>query len=242
MYDPIFFKQMKSSHREYAANTVIHNLKEKYGFDRVVDVGCGVGIWSKACLEAGCKEICGADGDYLPIDELVIPEKNFQVVDLATKGFSDGLPQKNDLAICIEVAEHLPADRAFSFVEELTLLSDTVLFSAAVPLQGGINHVNEQWQSYWKSLFGQFNYACLDIVRPLIWNDEKVLQSYYKQNIFLYSRDKSVIANSQQLSSTYPVDLVHPDLFSLVLKREQTIRENTKLCRRVANVWKRFVG
>lgn len=53
-----------------------------------------------------------------------------------------------DLAMTIEVAEHLTPVRADSFVEDLTRLSDVVLFSAAIPAQGGINHVNEQWQSY----------------------------------------------------------------------------------------------
>jgi len=37
----------------------------------------------------------------------------------------------------------------------LVKAAPVVLFSAAIPLQGGTEHVNEQWQSYWAKLFAE---------------------------------------------------------------------------------------
>ena len=58
-----------------------------------------------------------------------------------------------DLVNCLEVAEHLDASRADSFVDDLCALGDVVVFSAAIPGQGGTHHVNEQFQSYWQERF-----------------------------------------------------------------------------------------
>ena len=53
-----------------------------------------------------------------------------------------------DLALCIEVAEHLPLSSEPTLIEELTSAAQAVMFSAAIPGQEGVNHVNEQWLDY----------------------------------------------------------------------------------------------
>jgi hypothetical protein len=58
-----------------------------------------------------------------------------------------------DVCLCIEVAEHLSPEAAPRLVEGLTRLSDTIVFSAATPGQGGVGHINEQPHSYWHELF-----------------------------------------------------------------------------------------
>jgi hypothetical protein len=50
-----------------------------------------------------------------------------------------------DLALCLEVAEHLPAAAGDSLVRRLASVGARILFSAAIPGQGGRNHVNEKW-------------------------------------------------------------------------------------------------
>ena len=57
--------------------------------------------------------------------------------------------RKFDLVLSLEVAEHLPSECAEAFVESLVNLGPVILFSAAIPYQGGENHVNEQWPEYW---------------------------------------------------------------------------------------------
>ncbi len=61
--------------------------------------------------------------------------------------------EKYDLAISIEVAEHIEGEFAGVFVDTLTSLSDCVVLTAAPPGQGGIAHVNEQPWEYWRDLF-----------------------------------------------------------------------------------------
>ena len=60
-----------------------------------------------------------------------------------------------DVAICIEVAEHLPKRVAPALVEGLAAMSDRVLFTAAQPGQGGTHHVNEQPREFWLDLFAR---------------------------------------------------------------------------------------
>ena len=81
------------------------------------------------------------------------------------------IESKFDLAITLEVAEHLSEIRADSFIDDLCALSDLILFSAAIPDQGGRHHINEQWQSYWEpKRFKQRGYHVYDIVRWKIWS------------------------------------------------------------------------
>jgi hypothetical protein len=70
----------------------------------------------------------GYDGPH--VTPLCIPKDRFAAVDLRQPLPAD---RKFDLAISGEVAEHLPA----TLVGTLTSVSDVVLFSAAIPGQGG---------------------------------------------------------------------------------------------------------
>ena len=63
------------------------------------------------------------------------------------------LTKNYDLAISLEVAEHLSSESANMFIACLTNMSDIVLFSAAIPGQGGENRINEQWPKYRSGLF-----------------------------------------------------------------------------------------
>ena len=177
----------------------------------VVDVGCGSGTWLHVFKTLHkTEQIKGIDGAWIYRDFLLIPEEDFIEADLS-KTFPK-LDKKFDLAISLEVAEHLPATRAKEFIDYLTSLSDFVLFSAAIPFQGGTNHINEQWQDYWAELFEKRGYLPLDIVRPEVWNDEKV-RIHYRQNTILYVQKHKVselsslcVPNGKQTLS-----VVHPN-------------------------------
>ena len=71
----------------------------------------------------------------------------------------------------LEVAEHIPPECADIFVESLTWgLAPVIMFSAAVPGQGGTLHLNEQWPAYWASKFAQHGYVLIDCLRPQLWD------------------------------------------------------------------------
>lgn len=137
----------------------------------VIDLGCGNGIWLSVFREAGITDLVGVDGDYIAREKLEIPEMLFHPHDLTT---SFDLDRRFDLALSLEVAENLPESFATLLVESLTRLSPVVLFSAAIPFQGGTQHVNEQWQDYWARHFQDCGYIAVDCVRPKVWQNERV--------------------------------------------------------------------
>jgi len=129
------------------------------------DFGCGTGIWLSVLKDLGVNDIMGFDGKWVEKEALKIPFENFTAVDLEQKVH---LTKRYDLALSLEAAEHLSENSARTFVETLTRASDLVLFSAAIPYQGGINHVNEQWQNYWNNIFAEFGYIGIDCIRKKI--------------------------------------------------------------------------
>jgi SAM-dependent methyltransferase len=175
----------------------------------ILDVGCGTGAWLRAATEHGVDDVFGVDGGT---GELRIPAENFRRVDLEQPL---DLGRRFDLAISMEVAEHLSPSRASSFVSDLCRASDVVLFSAAIPGQGAPGsgeHPNEQWQSYWAGLFQQLGYDTVDAIRPLIWSDERIA-SWYRQNAFFAVAQSSSIDLPGVRTIT---DVVHPDLWRYV--------------------------
>ena len=148
----------------------------------VIDVGCGVGTWLAVLAESGVADVWGKDGEYIDRALLQIPQERFLPHDLT---MPIDLERRFDLVLCLEVAEHLPADSAPTLVDSLVSLGPVILFSAAIPYQGGTHHVNEQWPEYWARLFAARGYAPVDYVRRQIWQLDDV-QWYYAQNILLF--------------------------------------------------------
>lgn len=150
----------------------------------VVDVGCGLGTWLKAWIDLGVHEIVGIGGDYVKPQELLIPPDRFFAMDL-----NEDLKfwRRFDLVESLEVAEHLHASTARKFISFLCSLGDMVLFSAAIPYQGGTNHINEQWPEYWADLFKENGLVAVDVIRDLVWENPRV-SYYYAQNALLFVR------------------------------------------------------
>lgn len=189
-----------------SAEIIAPLLLELTAAQSVLDVGCGSGIWLKAFQDRG-RQIRGLDGDYIDRASLLIPPERFQSADLA-KPFDAA---SADLAICLEVAEHLPESAAEGFVDSLVNSAPVIFFSAAIPGQGGMGHVNEQWPSYWKAKFAARGYCAFDSVRRKVWAREDVLY-WYAQNPLLYVRQSELgrypllVAEPQDLL----VDVIHP--------------------------------
>jgi len=180
----------------------------------VVDVGCGTGAFLKAFLDEGVDDVLGVDGAYVDRRLLLVPEGRFQAADL---GEPLRIGRQFDLALCLEVADDLAPERAAPFVRSLTELAPAVLFSSAVPAQGGQCQRNEQWPDYWIRLFRERGYAVFDCIREAVWNRPEV-EWWYAQNALLFVRE-DVAARRPDLRarSRDPVlPLVHPRLYLAV--------------------------
>lgn len=211
-YDQQFFADMRDGSAR-SARAVVPMLRELLDFTSVVDVGCGTGTWLAAFAAAGVSDYLGLDGAWAERAGLEIPRECFTAADLSSP---PDLNRRFDLAISLEVAEHLPAAAADRFVATLVKLAPVVLFSAAIPGQGGTSHVNEQWPDYWSERFASHGYQCFDVLRLRLWNDPHV-QWWYAQNMLLYV-DRTKLGSYQRLTGQMsakpegaaPLRLVHP--------------------------------
>ena len=164
-----------------SAQVVVAKLSAVLAIQSVADFGCGQGAWLSVWRSAGAS-VVGVDGPYVDRDRLLIDAAAFRPGDLAEP---IRLGARFDLVQSLEVAEHLAVAKAEQFVATLTAHGPRVLFSAAVPGQGGENHVNEQPLGYWREIFRSQGYVAIDYLRPLLVNDAAVEPSY-RYNIMLY--------------------------------------------------------
>lgn len=193
----------------------------------VVDVGCGIGRWLQELKNSGIDDVTGIDGFHLNKDLFLLDQKDLLQFDLEN---SFEVKRTFDLAISLEVAEHISEKNAGLFVQSLTRLSNTILFSASIPGQGGQNHINEQWPSYWQKKFKEAGFTFYDIIRPQIWWNRDI-KSYYRQNMFIASNQHIAIDPDLKV-----LDTVHPDL--LVTKAEKYFTKAHGL-RGMLKLWKR---
>lgn len=183
----------------------------------VIDIGCGLGTWLSVFNEHGLNDIVGVDGSWVEQDQLRFPREHFLVADLRQ---SFNVEREFDLVVCLEVAEHLPIDSAETFVESLTRLGPVILFSAAVPLQGGINHLNEQWLDYWAELFLSRGYIPIDCLRRDLWQNDDV-EWWYAQNILFFAKevsleDNPVLKIERERRPAFPLSICHPKMIAIL--------------------------
>jgi SAM-dependent methyltransferase len=222
-YDKSFY-QKGSETAISSATEIVPLVMHLAAPQSVVDVGCGAGEWLSIFRSAGIKDILGIDGQWVPQEQLHIPATNFLSHDLGRIPLN--IKRCFDLAVSMEVGEHLPASDAKRYVSELVGLAPIVLFSAAVPFQGGVQHVNEQWPQYWVQLFHDHQYFCIDCIRGRVWSNNNVA-FWYAQNCFIavnkacMYRFPRLVAEYERVGDGVPA-LVHP-LNYLVKVRQKMV-------------------
>ncbi|MCP8885312.1 class I SAM-dependent methyltransferase [Devosia sp. XJ19-1] len=204
LYPPDFYADRRG-HTLHAARQILRALPEGLKRDRLADIGCGTGTFLAAALDMGAEHVFGIEGDWVKPAMLDDPRIGFRAANLEEAFEGPGV----DLVLSLEVAEHLSAQRAAGFVADLVAMAPAVLFSAAIPGQGGVGHSNEQWQSFWAQHFAGHGYRAFDVVRPLIWSDEAV-PAWYRQNIVLYLDDAMATALGVTPTDPALLDKVHP--------------------------------
>ena len=217
--------QRQEAHNRASAGIILPMLFEQYKPRSILDVGCGLGTWLSVAKALGVAEIAGVEGAWLDRKLARVPASAITTADLEKPL---NLGRRFDLAMTLEVAEHLSEEAAEGFVDSLTRHADVVLFSAAIPFQGGHHHVNERFPDYWRQMFAARGYAVVDLIRPRIWDRNDVLV-WLRQNILVYARagltaDGGPFAG---MAATGPIALVHPEMYlerlTMLLKEHQPL-------------------
>ena len=231
MYSPTFYQERRCGSRQ-SAEAVVPLVLGRVGVNSVVDVGCGTGTWLSVFRRHGVEDIVGIDGDHVDRRELEVPPDCFVPFDLTQRLHLD---RSFELVVSLEVAEHLPTQCAETFVKSLISLGPIVLFSAAIPFQGGVHHVNEQWPAYWAGLFDQEGYIAVDCLRRTLWMDDHI-DWWYAQNILLYVRKKDLdyypsLKTDIEQTGGVPQSIVHPKKYLEVVGQGQACSHQLWACR-----------
>jgi len=221
-YDSKFYKnrsELTFSSAEVIVPWLLRTVKPK----SVIDIGCGNGCWLAVFQKHGLQDFLGVDGNWVPSDQLEIPASHFEMSDLLHAYKSN---RAFNLVMSLEVAEHLPPRSAPEFIKSLTALGPVVLFGAAIPLQGGVGHINEQWPAYWIELFEKQNYVAVDCLRGLFWKSPGVA-AWYVQNTFFFIRedvlnDYPELLEEEKKYSMGKHPIVHPSQY---LRRIDELRD-----------------
>jgi SAM-dependent methyltransferase len=139
-YDQI--ERFEAASVSVIAKWINENLKPT----SVIDVGCGPGHFLSALRN---HEIRVLGIDYSEASQHSVNSKGHPFIrfDLLKEKPLPGSPW--DLVVCCEVAEHLDPQYADVFLDNLTSGGNLIFMTAAEPGGGGLNHVNEQPNSYW---------------------------------------------------------------------------------------------
>jgi SAM-dependent methyltransferase len=186
-YDDRFFDYIELVTRR-SAELMIAVVRSYLDVTSVLDVGCGRGIWIDEWRRVGVEDVVGVDGSYVDPERLAIPAKHMALLDVSVPFRLD---RHFDLVQSLEVAEHIPAASADTFIDNLVAHGDIVMFSAAVPGQGGEFHVNEQPYEYWRDKFAARGFALFDFLRPKIAAIRKI-GPWYRYNTFLFAHKNAL--------------------------------------------------
>lgn len=156
IYGPDFFREWGPSNKDYirSAELVAGAIQEVFKPSSVADLGCGCGVYSHLFRLKGCRT--------LSIDGVLPPPVDSFPVEMISRDLT--LPLENawgkfDLALCLEVAEHIPEEFSGTFLKNLTAFSDRLVMSAAPPGQDGHHHVNERPRRYWAQKLAGLGFA-----------------------------------------------------------------------------------
>lgn len=241
-YNELFYKLISDT--SYTSARIIAPLViQLVNPQSAVDVGCGVAAWLAVFNELGVRDVFGIDGSYVKNKDLMIPHEQYMGCDL-NEG-SIPLDRQFDLALCLEVAQYLPREKSRLFIKALTKLAPVVLFSSAVPYQGGRLQINERWPHEWAELFREEGYLPVDCIREKIWNNKDVAL-WYAQNMILYVKESQLDALPRlkevyQHSSGNQLSMIHPELWNTKMNYIYGDLENGSPRSKVKNLLRRLV-
>jgi len=190
IYNPLVIYSFERAARRNAPKMADAVLAEFPAIRSIADIGCGGGGFAAEFQKRGLR-VVGCE--YGEAGRNRAAKKGVEVHEFDLSKSQTPLPGSPfDLAISLEVGEHIPAELASAFAGYLTCTSDLIVFTAAQPGQGGHGHINEQPCSYWIEKFAQLNFledapACSRISASLRRADAF---PYLINNLLVFRRER----------------------------------------------------
>jgi SAM-dependent methyltransferase len=155
----------------------------------VVDVGCGTGLMLETLANHGVR-VVGVEGSRAAL------RRARRVAPVVRANLERGVPPlgRFDACLCIEVAEHLTARRGPRLVEDLIRLSDTVVFTAAPPGEGGTAHINVRLREYWVALFSASGFVESPLADGLLEAIADFPEPRFLHRLMVFERAPSTVA------------------------------------------------
>jgi SAM-dependent methyltransferase len=192
IYDSDYYQREVEGPAARSAGRIANSIFNEFKATRVVDVGCGTGALLEALRDRGC-EVFGLEYAEAALRYCRARRLDVAKFDLETNAFSDN--RTFDVAVSMEVAEHLPETVADRYVDLLTRLSRVVVFTAAPPGQGGADHVNEQPPSYWITKFRRRGFEHAEDLSQRwreSWKAAGDVESWYYKNLMIFRRVRAI--------------------------------------------------
>ena len=129
---------------------LVQRLWEAFGPRSVIDFGCANGLHMKHFMEKGV-EVMGIEGAAAFANEI---QKNAWYADYLIQDIREpfNMGKKYDLAICIEVLEHLEEKYAKIAVENICNHANQFFITASDIPKGKV-HINAKPKKYWIDMF-----------------------------------------------------------------------------------------
>lgn len=189
MYKGSFFsRRHKLSWRvPHVCNAIIKILDPS----SLIDIGCGIGDYVAGFLMNSINAY-GLEGSENCLPYLIAPKDRVAIADF--RGVID--VGYYDLALCLEMLEHIEEEFADVVVNNLISIADRILTSAAPPGQGGHYHVNCQPKSYWIEKFANCGYEYDEKIVGRIrkeWEPvrrKKEMSAYYNNLMYFERRQR----------------------------------------------------
>jgi SAM-dependent methyltransferase len=155
IYTALYFAELDVT-ASSSAPAIATSIARRFEPRSVIDVGCGTGALLAALKQLG---VATLGLEHAEAARVVCRQRGLDVRDFDLEGDTDAAGDRFDLAVCLEVAEHLPARAGDRLVALLCRIAGTVLFTAATPGQGGTDHVNERPHAYWVARFRRHGFT-----------------------------------------------------------------------------------
>ena len=189
IYGEYFYEDWNEPRKIQESSAMAEDIIRFFNPSNALDVGCGSGNLMNELKVRGIN-IKGLE--YSTAGIKICLERGLDVKKFNLE--KDLLEDSStfDVVISTEVAEHLPESFADRYVDLLCKTSERiVVFTAATPGQGGLDHVNEQPHEYWIDKFTQRGFT-FDEPTSLEcregWEARQVISDFYWKNLMIFQR------------------------------------------------------